>query len=235
MTCIGQLNEKPLHAALKAFFSHSVHPTEIQVGGYVIDVVVGEELIEIQTGNFSAIKSKLRSLVPEHSLRLVYPIPREKFLLKLPKPNWDGPKRRKSPKRGRIEEVFSELVSFPDLVCMENFTLEVLLIQEEEVRRYAGNKHWYRNGWEVVERKLLKIIDSRLFRSPADFLPYLPTGLPEAFTTADLARVGEMPRWLSQKMTYCLRKMGAIQQIGKKGRSYLYRTDLSNPVKEDDE
>jgi hypothetical protein len=33
------------------------------------------------------------------------------------------------------------------------------------------------------------------------------------------------PRWLAQKMAYCLRKMDVIVQIGTRGRSNLYILD----------
>jgi hypothetical protein len=52
------------------------------VDGYHVDVVRDGTLIEIQTGNFSAIKRKLGDLVPHHPLRLVYPIAVEKWILK---------------------------------------------------------------------------------------------------------------------------------------------------------
>jgi hypothetical protein len=234
MTHIGELNEQPLHAALKAHYAAGVHPVEVAVDGYIIDVQQADRLVEIQTANFSSIRDKLIALARDYTVRLVYPVAYEKWLYKLPKPGWEGPRRRKSPKRGRWEAVFGELVSFPHLLKDPHFSLEVLMIHEEEVRRYAGEDHWYRNGWVVVRRELLKVLDRWVFQTPADFLPYLPASLPEAFTTADLARAGEMPRWLSQKMAYCLRKMGAIQQIGKKGRSHLYRAELSVPEKEEE-
>jgi predicted HTH transcriptional regulator len=50
----------------------------------------------------------------------------------------------------------------------------------------------------------------------------LPGGLPPEFTTADMAELMSQPRWLAQKMAYCLRKMKVISQIGKRGRSVLY-------------
>ena len=50
----------------------------------------------------------------------------------------------------------------------------------------------------------------------------IPQDLPQHFTTADMARVMEVPRWLAQKAAYCLRNMDAIAQIGKQGRSNLY-------------
>ena len=222
MNRIGELNEQPLHAALKAWYADAEDCVEVAVDGYVIDIVRGNCLVEIQTGNFSAIKRKILSLVEQHPVRLVYPIAREKWLLKLPKEGQDAPQRRKSPKRGRVEEVFGELVSFPQLLNADNFSLEVVMIQEEEVRRYANNKRWARNGWMTVERRLLKVVERSLFSHPADMGALLPPDLPRAFTTADLAQTLSIPRRLAQKMAYCLREMGIIVQIGKRGRAYLY-------------
>jgi hypothetical protein len=74
MNAIGKLNEQPLHAALKAWYARPEHPVEVPVDGYVIDLVQGERLIEIQTGNFSDIKRKLHELVPRYPVRLIYPV-----------------------------------------------------------------------------------------------------------------------------------------------------------------
>jgi hypothetical protein len=31
-------------------------------------------------------------------------------------------------------------------------------------------------------------------------------------------------RWIAQRMTYCLREMGAIRQVGKLGGAWLYKS-----------
>jgi hypothetical protein len=220
---IGELNEQPLHAALKDRYAGAGDRLEARVDGYVIDILRGDRLIEIQTGHFSALKDKLRALVRDHPVTLIYPIAREKWLYKLPKPDWDGPRRRKSPRRGRLEEVFEELVSFPELLADERFILQVVLIQEEEVRRFTGRKMWWNNGWERVERRLLDVVEERVFSNPDQLGGLLPPELPDPFTTADLARSLESNRRLAQKMAYCLRKLDLIEQVGRQGRSYLYR------------
>jgi hypothetical protein len=220
-TGIGLLNEKPLHAALKRWVARPDDQLEVPVDGYVIDIVRGDLLIEIQTGNFSTVKEKVTDLVSRHRLRLVYPIPREKWLLKLPRETGDEIERRKSPKRGRIEELFRELVSFPELLAERNFSLSVLFTQEEEVRRYTGRRRWQR-GWRTEERRLLTVVEERRFEGPEDAATLLPPTLPERFTTADLAEAIGRSRWWGQKMAYCLRKMGVIEEIGRRGRSILY-------------
>jgi hypothetical protein len=219
---IGELNEQPLHAALKAYYAGPDAETEVLVDGYHVDVVRDGVLIEIQTGNFSAIKRKMGDLVPHHPLRLVYPIAVEKWILKYGKEGRTSPKRRKSPKRGRPVDLFTELVSFPQLALSPNFTLELALIQEEELRRCTGEKRWRRGGWETVERRLIQLLARRTFRGPNAFAALLPPDLPEAFTTADIAAGLKTPLWLAQKTAYCLREMGAIELVGKDGRSILY-------------
>ena len=59
---VGTLNEKPLHAALKERLALPGDRFEVDVDGYVIDIVRGDCLIEIQTRNVSAIKRKLAAL-----------------------------------------------------------------------------------------------------------------------------------------------------------------------------
>ncbi len=221
---IGLLNEQPLHAALKAHYASPGSRVEVEVDGFVIDVARDDLLVEIQTGNFSGIKDKVTTLAAHHRLCLVYPIAREKWLLKLPKHSGERAERRKSPKRGRAEELFNELVSFPHLICSESFSLEVVFIHEEEVRRHDPQR-WRNRGWVTVERRLVDVVERRPFRQPKDLAALLPENLPEPFTTADLAGAMGGPRRLAQRMAYCLRHMGAIAHVGTRARSNLYTLD----------
>ena len=49
-----------------------------------------------------------------------------------------------------------------------------------------------------------------------------PTSLKAPFTNRDLANTLKKPINLAQKMSYCLRKMGIINVVGKRGRSFIY-------------
>jgi hypothetical protein len=218
---IGELNEQPLHAALKAWYARPGDQLEVVVDGYVVDVVRDDLLIEIQTGNFSSIKGKLADLVARYSVRLVYPIAYEKWLLKRPRAG-EGPRtRRKSPKRGSVLEVFEELVSFPELLCASNFSLDVVLTQEEELR-YHDATRWRRHGWVVEERRLLDVVERHRFSTPTELRRLLPAELPDPFTTQDLAEALGRSRRLAQKMAYCLRKTKILTKVGQQGRAFLY-------------
>ena len=218
---IGLLNEKPLHADLKDWYAHPGDQFEVKVDGFVIDVIQDGVLVEIQTGNFSSIRGKIRQLTKNHVVRLVYPIALEKWITKFDE-NGKQASRRKSPKRGQVVEIFQQLVSFPDLLACPSFSLEVLLIQEEEIRRYDGRKGWRRRGWVTEEHWLLQVIESHVFQDLADLWALIPTGLPAQFTTSDLAYEMQISRRLSQQVAYCLRKAGLIEVIGKRERSNLY-------------
>ncbi len=222
MNEIGCINEQPLHAALKKWYAGSSGRVEVLIDGFIVDVFSDGSIIEIQTGNFSSIKTKMAQLTSNYNLKLVYPIAAEKWLLKQPKDGIGKINRRKSPKKGRREEIFAELVSFPHLLCSERFSLEIAMIKEQEVRLFTGEKPWRQHGWVTVERQLLEVLETHTYQKPSDLSELLPSGLPDNFTTTDLAKYGEMPRWLAQKMAYSLRNMGVIEQVGKKGRSKLY-------------
>ncbi len=219
---VGVLNEKPLHATLKAWYAQPGDLFEVEVDGSLIDIVRGDLLVEIQTRNFSALKRKLEKLVADHPVRLVYPIAAEKWIVKLADDGVTQVSRRKSPKRGTLIELFRELVRLPHLLAHPNFSLELLMIQEEEVRRHDPARAWRRRGWVTQERRLLQVVDRRLFETPADVAALLPPDLGSPFTTADLAVALGQPRWLAQKMAYCLRGMGVIVAVGKQGRATAY-------------
>jgi hypothetical protein len=219
---ISTLNEKPLHAALKRWYTGPTDRLEAAVDGFVIDIVRDDLLVEIQTRNFSSIKHKMAKLTAHHPVRLVFPIARQKWIVRLAADGHSQLGRRKSPKRGALVQVFQELVSFPQLMAEPNFSLHVLLIHEEQVRRLDDKRGWRRNGWVTHERRLLQVVDQRLYRNPADMSELIPSALNEPFSTLELAAAIDKPRRLAQKMAYCLREMGAITPTGKRGNAVLY-------------
>lgn len=225
---IGTLGEKSLHAALKAWCARPGDQHEVGVDGYVIDLVRGDLLIEIQTGSFSAIKRKLTRLLDDHPIRLVHPIAREKWIVRLAADGQTTRSRRKSPARGRVEDLFKELVRLPTLVTHDHLALEVLLIQEEVVLIDDGQGSWRRKGWSIHDRRLLDVLSSTVFHAPADFLTLLPADLPDPFTTRELSEALGLRINLAQKMAYCLYQMGAVERVGKRGRAYLYEVGESN-------
>jgi len=213
--------ETSLHEAIKHLYSRPGDLLEAKIEGYLIDIVRDGLFIEIQTRSFSSIKAKLLDLVPDHRVRLVHPVAEKKWIVRI-----DGTgnelSRRRSPRRGRVEDVFLELVYMPVLIREPNFSLEVLLVHAEEVLIDDGRGSWRRKRWSIHDRRLLEVVGSAVFDSPSDFLGLLPESLPDTFTTRDLAETSGLRINIAQKMIYSLRHMGVVEAVGKKGRASLY-------------
>lgn len=217
---IHTYSEKSLHQALKSWYAQPGDQLEVAVDGYVIDLVRGSLLIEIQTRNFAAIRRKLTALLSGHPVRLVHPIAAQRWIVKVDEHGEIS--RRKSPKRGVLAHVFAELVYLHTLMDRPHFSLDILLVHDEEVRCNDGKGSWRRKGWSICDRRLLDVVDHQLFVSPQEFLRLLPSGLPDSFTTADLADGLRQPRRVAQRMAYCLKHMGVVQVVKKEGNSFVY-------------
>ncbi|MCW3990754.1 MAG: hypothetical protein NWE88_11855 [Candidatus Bathyarchaeota archaeon] len=213
--------ENSLHEGVKRWYAEPGDLIEENVEGYIVDVVRGEQLIEIQTSNFSAIKKKLAKLVRHHRVRLVHPVSQRKWIVRIDA-NGEMVSRRRSPRRGRVEDVFLELVYMPYLMKEPNFSLEVLLVHSEEVLIDDGRGSWRRRGWSIHDRRLLEVMESHIFSEPRDFLRLLPKSLRPEFTTRQLSETLGLRLNIAQKMVYSLRNMGAIEAIGKRGRAPIY-------------
>jgi hypothetical protein len=222
VTTIGSLNEKPLHASLKEWYRQEGGQVEVVVDGFVVDLVRDGLLIEIQTRNFASMRRKLDRLLDSHMIRLVHPVAATKWIVKL---DQDGSEisRRRSPKRGIAADVCEELVSFPSLLSHPNFTLEIALIEEEEIRRPDVEKGWRRGGFVIEERRLVDVSETVELDSPEELLGLLPEGLPDPFTTADLADGLGRSRHLAQEVAYCIRVSGAVKTVGRDKRGILYQ------------
>src|SRR4051812_26512979 len=68
---IGTLNEGSLHAQLKAWYREPGDLVEHPVDRFVIDLVRGKTLVEIQTGGLAPLRKKLGQLLDAHAVRLV--------------------------------------------------------------------------------------------------------------------------------------------------------------------
>jgi hypothetical protein len=218
---IGTLNEGALHAQLKRWCTQPGDHAEQNVDGYVVDLVRGDLLIEVQTGGFAPLRRKLDVLLESHAVRLVAPVAVSRRIVRVS----DGGEvlsSRRSPKHGRIEDVFARLVSIPSLLAHERFELEVVLTHEEEIRVFRQGRAWRRRGWVVDGRALVEVERSVLLRSPSDASRLLPAELPAWFDTAELAAAAGVDRRLAQCIAYCLRHCGAFECGEKRGRSTLY-------------
>jgi hypothetical protein len=216
------MTEYTLHSQIKDWYKVSGDRLEVKIDDFIIDVYRDDLLVEIQTGNFSAIKKKLSKLLPKYKVRLVYPIAKLKWISHV---NCSGEVigRRRSPRKGVLYDLFYELVHMPCLIKSRNFSVEALLIEEEEVRYNDGKGSWRRRGASIKDRKLLNVFERIIFENSRDYLRILPKDLDVCFTNKFLANKLGISVRMVQKITYCLRRMGTIVVVAKKRNQLIFR------------
>ena len=170
---IGVLREGPLHRDLKALLAAPGDAFEVKVDGYVIDLVRADgELVEIQTGGFSPLRKKLDALLDRHPIRIVHPIPARRRIIRVDE---DGVvlSTKASPKKPTAATIFEGLVSFPTLLEHPNLTIEILLTQEDHIRKPApvrGRRYLRDPG----ERRLTEVLECIELRGPRDAAGLIP-------------------------------------------------------------
>lgn len=221
------MQETTLHADLKEIYRLEGGLTEQWIDGFLIDVVRGDLLIEIQTKNLGALKRKLSTLLDAHPIRVVHPIAvKRNIILK----DTDGRivRHRLSPKKGQIEDLFNELVYIARWIKHENFSLEVLMTTEDELRVQDGKGSWRRKGVSILDRELIRIHERHLLCKPSDYLQLLPIPLTGQFTNRQLAESKLIPTRLATKMTYTLVHMQILEIVGKKDRANCFHLSTKN-------
>jgi hypothetical protein len=218
---IGALNETPFHAALKALVAPPGARFEVDVDGYVVDVVVPGLLIEVQTRNVGQMRRKLERLLSAHRVRLVLPVTFERWIVRNALEG--AARRRRSPKRGGMADALFELVSIPKLLDHPNLEIEVILVREEEEREHRPGAAWRKRGWVTIDRRLIGVAERRLFRGARSWLGVLPPGLPDPFTTLDIKAGLGVTRTVAQRAAYVLRESGVVRATGSvRSRARLY-------------
>jgi len=188
--------------------------------GYIIDLVRGDTLVEIQTGNFSAIRKKLIHLVQREKVLLVYPIPKEKILIT--EISDEKETKRKSPRKGDIWMLFKELIRIPEIINHPNLSIEAVFVKIEEIKRKDGKGSWRRKGDSILDRRLLQVFNRKRFEEPVDFLDVLPKGLSTNFSCRDLSKKADIDIGTARKAVYCLKKMNALDVAFKIGNELYY-------------
>jgi len=222
MSNIGVLREGPLHAAVKALLAQPGDRLEVPVGRFVIDLVRADgELVEVQTGGFSALGSKLDALLDEHRVRIVYPVAAERRIVRVDQEG-EITLVRRSPKRGGVIEVFDRLVAFPSLLTHPHLTVEVFLLREDHLRPDPAGRALHRRR-DPGQRRLVELLDRVELREPEDVVNLLPALPRDPFSTRELASLLGCSLVLAQRVVYCLRIMGILETAGKRGRTPLRR------------
>ncbi len=217
--------ETSLHRELKEIYAGEDAQTEVALDGFRIDAVADGRLIEVQHGSLGAIQAKIRKLVKKNEVVVVKPIIHRKRLVKLESQGGQQISSRRSPKRGKLLDIFSELVHFTNAFPHPNLTIEVALVEVDELR-YPGHGRRRRrraDDFQIEDVRLVEILQTDRFQTAEDLLRLFPALPDEPFNTAQLAETLDVARWDAQRIAYCLRKSGVFQSVGKQANAWLYR------------
>lgn len=219
---IGTLNENSLHADIIHSLFQDGDQLEAEVDGFYIDLLRQDKAIEVQTKNLGKLSRKVLSLADNIPVEIVVPIHKTKIISKLDR---DGNlvSQRKSPKQGKVIDIFDELVRATDIFSHPSISLTILMIEADEVWKDDGKGSWRRKGWSIHERRLIRTLSEHRFQSPEDLLSLLPKSLPSPFTNQNLSKTLGIRASTAGKITYTFRKMNLLEVIGKEGNAYLFK------------
>lgn len=220
--------ETSLHRTLKERYAAggSGRP-EIVVAGFRVDAVDhAGRLIEVQSGALGPLSGKLRRLLPEHRIRIVKPVVLTRRVIRKSTPTGPILSARQSPKRGKLFDVFDDLIGLVRVFPHANLEIEVLGVTIEELRLPRRR----RPGYKVADRCLGETHETQSVVNAHDLWTLLPSGCAgqEPFTTYELAQTLDRPLSFAQRVAYCLRLTGAARVVGKHGNRLIYIRESEN-------
>jgi len=219
---IGTKNESELHRSLKFQYSGYGGETETVIDGYVCDGQTSEgEIIEVQTGSFGPLKEKVKNLTESGKVRIIHPIVIQKYIDLYDKEE-NFIRRRKSPKKGGVWDLFNALIYAPELPLLPRLTVELALVDVVEKRIDDGSGSWRRKGVSIAGRSVYALRESLVLQKPEDYYQFVPFKKKELFTVQDLALAAGISVSVARKTVYALSKMSLIEKSGKQGNALVY-------------
>ena len=229
---IGTLKERSLHAVLKYWFQPDDSLHEVRLGRFVADIFDGGRVVEIQTRNFYALRSKLEAFLTEWPVLVVYPLARRKTLSWIEPDSGEASPPRRSPKVGRPWEALPELLSIRESLGHPRLAVAVVMLDMEEYRLRDGWGRDGKRGSHRAERIPAAVGETILLQGGEDLRLLLPPGLPEPFTAADFGKASRLSRKKAGQAITLLYKTETILRIGKRGNAFLYSLSPDSPEEE---
>lgn len=222
---IGTLGEKTLHAVLKRFYEPDETCREIKIGSFYADIAKGNRIIEIQTRAFDKLRKKLDFFLNDYDVTLVYPVAAVKSVAWIDE-NGKVSKKRKSPKKGTLHDIYGELYKIrPQLNC-DRLHLRIVLLDITEYRYLDGWSKDKKRGSTRYERIPNGIIGQHYIESLDEYGEFVPENLSEPFTVKDFARKAKITPYRAGTALNILNTVNAVTRIGKEKNAYLYERNV---------
>ena len=190
---IGTLAEKRLHVILKRFLCENADYHEVGVPDtrYVSDVRIGNEIFEVQTGAFYPMQKKILHYLAhtDCTVTVVHPIAVKKWVTWIDPKTGDMTDRKKSPQKGRPEDLLAELYGLLPALGNPRLHFRLLLIEAEDFRLLSGRRKNRKLGAQKYERIPLALLDDLTLSRPCDFAFMIPDALPAHFTVKQFSEL----------------------------------------------
>ncbi len=219
---IGTLSEKTLHAILKNFYEPDEDKQEIPIDRYVADIYTGQEIIEIQTGQFNRMRDKLNCFLKEFPVTIVYPIARERWLHWIDEETGEITKGRKSPKKGNEYCVFVELYRIKTFLKDPHLKLKLVLLDMDEYKILNGWGKQKKNNASKYDRIPNRFVEEISIERKEDYLQFIPYDLAEPFTVKEYAKAVKCTQSQAGVALNLLNYLDIVKRVGKKGNAFLY-------------
>ncbi|MCM1215545.1 MAG: hypothetical protein NC331_08145 [Lachnospiraceae bacterium] len=221
---IGTLSEKTVHAILKNYYEPDENRQEIPIENFVADIYADGQIIEIQTRQFNKMREKLKCFLPLYPVTIVYPIPREKWIIWIDEESGELSQKRKSPVKGNPYFVFPELYKIKPFLKEPNLHLRLALMDMEEYKLLNGWSRDKKKGSTRYDRIPVELVEEVEINCPEDYMQFVPYELEDEFTSKEFAKVAHISVSLAQTVLNILYEVGVVTRVGKKGSQYLYTT-----------
>ena len=219
---VGTLSEKYLHVFLKNYFEPDKSCHEVKVGRFTADICRDNHITEIQTRNLNALREKLEYYMLEgYDVTVVHPIPRIRKMLHIDPETGAVIKTYRYPRKGSFYSAIPELYKIKYFLDWDKLTVRLMLFDVEEYREIkAGSR---RRKSERLERIPFAIGESVILDNSADYLVFIPEGLPKEFTSKDYAECAKVSREIANAALNILSYLKTVERVAKDGRYYVYR------------
>ena len=219
---IGTLSEKTVHAILKNYYEPDEEKQEIPIENYVADIFSDGRIMEIQTRQFNKMRNKLSAFLPLYPVTIVYPIPREKWIIWIDEESGELSRKRKSPAKGNVYLAFIELYKIKMYLKNPNLRVKLVLMDMEEYKLLNGWSRDKKRGSSRYDRIPTELVEEVDITQIEDYMQFVPYDLEEEFTSKEFAKAAHIPVKLAQTVLNILYDIGTVTRTGKKGREYLY-------------
>lgn len=213
----GTLQEKRLHAILKKYLCDDTDFHEVGVPGtrFLLDIRIGDEVCEVQTGNFAPLKQKLQYLLENTActVTVAHPLVARRSICWIDPGDGSVSRARRV---GGIEKpihLLAKLYPLLSLLPNERLCFRTLLLEVCDFRLLNPTERIPKRHTRRYERIPTDLLGEEVFSSPADFRALLPADLPACFPVSAFSNLTGLRGRDSYSAVRVLAKLGILRQI----------------------